>query len=145
MNSDNIPEELGRGGLEEVLYWSQSAVTPEQITHVLTAFNKTAKIHPEQLQNIGSHKIYLDDFNIRVTGNIYLLNSLELLRDYALFAYNFKVNFPQFWEKLEFKTVKFFPQSVEEASFLVDIGFLMGQFQAGTQIYNHVSKMLQEI
>ena len=36
----HIPERLGEGGIEEVLYWSQSASTPEQIRALVVAFNR---------------------------------------------------------------------------------------------------------
>lgn len=79
-----------------MLYWSQTAITPEQITRVLAAFNNIAKDY-KQIHSLAKHRVYLDDFSLRVIGNIYLLNSLELLRDYALFAYNFKIASVDFW------------------------------------------------
>lgn len=44
---------------------------------------------------------------------MYLVNSLQLLREYSLFAYSFQLSSPEFWEKVEFKTVKLFPASPE--------------------------------
>lgn len=42
MNTTYIPEDLGKGGIEEVLYWSQNVSTPEQIRTIVAVFNKVA-------------------------------------------------------------------------------------------------------
>lgn len=42
MNTTYIPEDLGKGGIEEVLYWSQNVSTPEQIRTIVTVFNQVA-------------------------------------------------------------------------------------------------------
>jgi hypothetical protein len=74
MSTDSIPEDLGKGGLEEVIYWSQSAITPDQITQVVLAFNRTIDKHPEQLDNIYQHQVQVEAFNQKASSCIHIVS-----------------------------------------------------------------------
>ena len=54
------------------------------------------------------------------------------------------LNVDELWEKIEYRTIKIFPEGQEELGWLIDIGFMMGQYKLGSVIYNHVAKLLQE-
>ena len=77
-------------------------------------------------------------------ANIYLVPDLQVLREYAVYANQFNLREFEFWEKLEYKVLKCFPESEQELGWLADISFLMGQFEEGEVIYNHVSKLLKD-
>lgn len=38
-----------------------------------------------------------------------------------------------------------FPEAAKDQGLLIDIGFMMGSFDVGSNIYNHISKLLLEV
>ena len=44
-----IPEDVGKGGFDEVVYWSQNAQTPEQIFELIRVFNRVEI--PDEVQD----------------------------------------------------------------------------------------------
>ncbi len=44
-----IPKDVGKGGFDEVVYWSEFAKTPEQIVDLVKVFNRTPV--PEEIED----------------------------------------------------------------------------------------------
>jgi hypothetical protein len=67
-----------------------------------------------------------------------------MLQQYALFALRFSLREDEFWQKMEFKCLKYRVESGEEVEWLVDIVFVMGQFGGGEEVFNYAQKVLME-
>lgn len=125
-----------------MIYWSQNISTPEQVQEVMLIFNKIAENDPSILKEIAGN-VQLEQYKSNVIATVYLVDKLEVLHQYALFALRYSIANQEFWEKMEFKSQKYFHKSKEEIPMIVDIAFAMGQFEFCEEIYNYVEKVLQ--
>lgn len=60
LESRIIPEDVGKGGFDEIVYWSQGAKTPEQIVDLVRAFNRVP--YPKKIDDMFS----FEEFGSRV-------------------------------------------------------------------------------
>ena len=95
-NSQLIPQDLSKAGLEEILYWSQNIKSPEEVRDFTFIFNNLAERNKRQVQE-NLKNVQLLQFKNNVVSTVYLTDSLRYLHQYSLFAYIYGIKQPEFW------------------------------------------------